>query len=257
MSLIRRLFAFLLLLVASASVGLAQSPSQPPLVLAAASLQESLGAAADAWAARGHARPVISFAASSALARQVEAGAPADLFISADEEWMDYLAKRGLIVPASRASFLTNRLVLITPRDRPVAVRVARGFALSRALGDGRLAMADPDAVPAGRYGKAALTSLGVWAAVEGKVARAENVRAALALVERGEAPLGIVYATDARASAKVRIVGLFPATSHPPITYPVALLNTARSADAEPFRRFLLSPAGRAIFARYGFGTR
>lgn len=231
--------------------------AKPPVVLAAASLQESLTAAADAWVGRGHERPVISFAASSALARQVEAGAPADLFISADEEWMDFLSKRGLVHQSTRVSLLTNRLVLIVPGDSKLRLAIAPGFALARALGNGRLAMADPDAVPAGRYGKAALTSLGVWSAIAPKVAPAENVRAALALVEQGEAPAGIVYATDAAASRKVRVIGVFPGNGHPPISYPIALLRSATSADAEPFRLFLLSRAATAIFTRYGFGTR
>lgn len=228
--------------------------SQPPLVLAAASLQESLNAAADAWAARRHPRPVLSFAASSALARQIESGAPADLFISADESWMDALVAKRLIRPGTRVSFIANRLVLITPANRPLRLSIGEGFPLARALGNRRLAMADPDAVPAGRYGRAALVRLGVWNAVAPKVAQAENVRAALALVQRTEAAAGIVYATDARATKGVSVVGVFPSSTHPPITYPVAVLQTATSADAEPFRRFLISREGKAIFARYGF---
>nr|WP_156681668.1 molybdate ABC transporter substrate-binding protein [Sphingomonas profundi] len=246
-----RWMAALALLVAATA-----SPAQPagPLVLAAASLQESLTAAADAWSARGHPKPRLSFAGSSALARQIASGAPADLFISADEEWMDDVARKGLIVPATRADFLANRLVLIAPKASTVRLAIRPAFPIAAALGGGRLAMADPDAVPAGLYGKAALTKLGVWSAVAPRVARAENVRAALLLVERGETPLGIVYATDARASAAVRIVGTFPAASHPPITYPIARLTAATSGDAEPFRRFLVSKAGKAIFARFGF---
>jgi molybdate transport system substrate-binding protein len=234
----------------------AQSP-RAPLVLAAASLQESLTEAANAWTARRHAKPVLSFAATSALARQVEAGAQADLFISADEEWMNTLASKSLIVPASRVPFLGNRLVLIAPVASRGSIAIRPGFPLARALGDNRLAIADPDAVPAGKYAKASLTKLGVWTQLEPKLARAENVRAALALVERGEAPYGIVYLTDARASKKVRVVGTFAANTHPAITYPVALLKSATSSDAEPFRRFLISPAGKAIFRRYGFSTR
>lgn len=255
MKLYRAIFAILALMLVGVMPTAAQA--RAPLVLAAASLQESLTAAADAWAAQGHSRPTISFAASSALARQIEAGAPADLFISADEEWMDYVALKALLRPATRVSFLTNQLILIAPRDSRIALRLAPGVPLARALGDRRLAIADPAAVPAGRYAKAALTSLGAWPSVEPKLARTENVRAALALVERGEAPLGIVYATDARASTKVRVVGQFSAASHPPISYPVALLATAASPDAEPFRRFLISSPGRAIFRRFGFGTR
>lgn len=253
-----RILAHLIALLAAFSLT-AAAAAQPraPLVLAAASLQEALTEAADSWARAGNARPVISFAASSALARQITAGAPADLFLSADKPWMDAVEKQGLIRRGTRVSFLANRLVLVAPvaQARPLPIR--RGFALTRALRNGRLAMADPDAVPAGKYGKAALQRLGVWPQVAGRVARAENVRAALALVERGQAPLGIVYATDARASTRVRVVATFPAASHPPITYPLALLTTSRSAQAEPFRRFLLSARGKAIFRRHGFVAR
>lgn len=237
--------------------GTAQAESRGPLVLAAASLQESMTDAANAWAARGHPRPVISFAGTSALARQIEAGAPADLFVSADEVWMDYVSSKGLIRNETRRSFLSNRLVLIAPTDSNLRLSIRRGFPIARALGDGRLSMANPDAVPAGKYGKAALTSLGVWSDVQGQVASAENVRAALALVERGAAPLGIVYATDARASSRVRIVATFPASSHPAITYPVASLRSSTHRDAEAFRKFLTSRDGLAIFARRGFSTR
>lgn len=228
-----------------------------PLVLAAASLQEALAEAGQAWAVRRHAAPVLSFAGSSALARQIEAGAPADLFISADAEWMDHVAAAGLIRANTRVSFLSNRLVLISPMVSRTRLNIARGFPLDRALGRGRLAMADPDSVPAGKYAKAALTSLAVWTSVSGRIARTANVRAALALVERGEAPLGIVYATDARASAAVRVVGTFPAASHPAIIYPVAVLRRSRHPEAEAFRRFLLSQQGKAIFARHGFIAR
>jgi len=243
-------FAFLALFAAPAS-----AQPRAPLVLAAASLQESMNAAADAWAKRGHPRPVIAFAASSVLARQVEAGAPADLFVSADEAWMDDLAAKRLIVPASRTRFLGNRLVLVAARPVRVALRPAA--ALARTLAAGPLAMADPASVPAGRYGQAALTRLGVWPAVAPRVVRAENVRAALALVERGAAPFGIVYATDARASTRVRVAAVFPAGSHPPITYPIARLAGSTNAEGEGFRRFLLSPTGRAVFVRYGFAAR
>ena len=231
--------------------------AKPPLVFAAASLPGSMSAAADAWAAKGHEKPVISFAGSSTLARQIAAGAPADIFVSAYEEWMDDVAKKGLIRPATRSSFLTNRLVLIAPAGLKQALRIGRNFPLVRALGNGKLAMADTEAVPAGKYGKAALTALGVWAGVAPHVARADNVRAALLLVDRGAAPFGIVYATDAKAAPGVRVVDVFPAATHPPITYPIALVAASQNPDAEGFRRFLLSHAGRAIFTRYGFGTR
>ena len=232
----------------------AQAQQPGPLILAAASLQEALTDASNRWAAHGHAKPVLSFAASSALARQVAAGAPADLFISADEPWMDDLARKGLIRPETRMSFLANRLVLIAPAASRTRLAIGPRFPLARALGTGRLAMADPDAVPAGRYAKAALTRLGIWPDVADRLARAENVRAALLLVERGAAPFGIVYATDARASTGDRVMGVFPANSHDPITYPLARLKTSTHADAEPFRRFLLSRPGKAIFARHGF---
>lgn len=251
---IRRLFLLLAGLLLAEPV---TAQSRPPVVLAAASLQESMNAAADAWAKRGHVRPTLSFAASSALARQIVAGAPADLFVSADVEWMDDLDKRGLLAKGSRVNLLGNRLVLVAPADSRVRVTLRPGVDLRPALNGGRLAMADPDAVPAGRYGKAALTRLRGWDAVAPSVVRAENVRAALALVERGAAPLGIVYATDAKASARVRIVGVFPAASHPPITYPIARIKASRSVEGERFRRFLISPAGRKIFITYGFSPR
>lgn len=231
-------------------------PASGPIVLAASSVQEAMEEAADAWAAKGHARPVLSFAATSALARQVEAGAAADLFVSADIEWMDTLDKAGLLRAGSRTDFLSNTLVLVAAKDNAAALAVQPGFDLAGALGTGRLALADPDSVPAGKYAKAALTRLGAWDAVKGRIAAGENVRAALALVERGQAPLGVVYATDARASGKVRVVATFPADSHPPITYPLAILTRSASPDAAGFREFLLSVEGKAIFARRGFGT-
>lgn len=249
---LRRL-ALLLLALIAARPALAAAPGAP-LVLAAASLQEALGDAAEAWARHGHPRPVLAFAASSALARQIEAGAPADLFISADREWMDLLAAHGQLRPGTRADLAGNQLVLIAPSGSRLALRPAPGFPLAMALGGGRLALADPDAVPAGIYARQALTSLGVWPQVAGRLARAENVRAALALVARGAAPLGVVYATDARAEPRVRVLGTFPATSHPPITYPLAVLARATSPDAEPFRRFLLSAEGRGLLVRRGF---
>jgi len=255
MRLLNRLFLLALLLFAGLPPASAQQ--RPPLVLAAASLQESLTAAADAWTRAGHRRPVLSFAASSALARQIDAGAAADIFISADEPWMDHVAQQRLIRPGTRVTLLANRLVLVAPANSLVRLDIRRGFPIARALGRGWLAMADPDAVPAGKYGKAALANLGVWPEIAGRVARAENVRAALALVERGEAPLGIVYETDARATKRVRVVGYFPEGSHPPITYPMAILARSTSPDAAGFHAFLRSRGGRAIFARYGFRGR
>jgi molybdate transport system substrate-binding protein len=245
---------FLLLLVALVA---APALAAPPLVLAAASLQESLNAAADAWAAKHHERPTLSFASSSVLAKQIDAGAPADIFISADEPWMDEVAKHNLMKADTRVSFLANTLVLVAPVASAKPVAIKPGFPLGRLLGDGKLAMGEVNSVPAGKYGKEALTKLGVWDAVASHVAGADNVRSALALVERGEAPYGIVYATDAYASKGVKIVGVFPETSHTPITYPIALLTASTSADAEGFRRFLISGAGKAIFKRYGFQPR
>ncbi|MEG3165585.1 molybdate ABC transporter substrate-binding protein [Sphingomonas sp. PB2P19] len=240
----------------SLSLPTAATAQQAPLVLAAASLQESMTAAADVWAKKGHPKPVISFAASSALARQVEAGAPADLFVSADEDWMNALAKKTLIVASTRVTFIGNRLVVAAPAGSTVRIPVRPPAALAKVLTAGPLAMADTP-VPAGQYGEQALERLGVWAQVKPKVVRAENVRATLALVERGAAPLGIVYATDAKASAKVRIAGVFPASSHPPITYPIARLKTSINPQGEAFRRFLVSREGKAIFVRYGFSAR
>ena len=239
---------FLLIL----SLFAARLEAQPrgPVVLAASSLQEAMTEAADRWARAGHPRPVLVFAASSALARQVQAGAPADLFVSADEQWMDVLARAGLLAVGSRADLVGNRLVVVAPRAW--RGRLTRAT-LAWALAAGPVAMGDPAAVPAGRYGQAALERLGAWGAVAPHVVRAENVRAALLLVERGAAPFGIVYATDARASSKVRVAGLFPADLHPPIRYPLARLKGG-SASAEGFRRWLLSAPGRAVFMRYGF---
>ena len=234
----------------------AAAQTRAPLVLAAASLQESLTAAAEAWAKTGHPRPVISFAASSVLARQVEAGGGADLFVSADQEWMDALAAKRLIVANTRVTFLGNRLVVVAAKGNPVRIPVRPPAALARVLAAGPLAMADAP-VPAGRYAEAALRSLGVWTAVAPKVVRGDSVRAALVLVERGAAPLGIVYATDARASRTVRVAGVFPASSHPAITYPIARIAGSRNPEGEAFRRFLVSAKGKAIFVRYGFTAR
>lgn len=247
----RRLVVAALALSAIATPAFAQ---RGPLVLAAASMQEALEEAAGAYSRGGRPRPVLSFAASSALARQIAAGAPADLFVSADEPWMDDLQGRGLLAKGTRANLAGNRLVLVAPASSRARAVLRPGVDLSRLLGGGRLAMADPDAVPAGRYGKAALIRLGAWRGVEQRVARAENVRAALALVERGAVPLGIVYATDASASRGVRVVGVFPAASHPPIRYPIARLARSRNVDGERFRRFLLGRSGRAILTKYGF---
>lgn len=249
-------FLALFALVCLAACSQPPDKAQPLVVLAAASLQEALDAEADAWAAQGHPRPTLSFAGSSALARQIESGAPADLFLSADEAWMDAVEKAGALRQGTRRDLLTNGIVLIAPRASAAAVDLADPASLVAALADGKLAMADPDAVPAGKYGKAALQRLTLWRDVAGSIAAAENVRAALKLVESGEAPLGVVYATDAAASPKVRVVAAFPEDSHPPIRYPVAVLAASKNGQAEAFERFLASPEGQAIFRRHGFGT-
>lgn len=226
----------------------------PPMVLAAASLQGALDDALDAWTAQGHPAPVVSYAGSSSLARQIEAGAPADLFISADEAWMDTLQGQGLVRADSRARLAGNRLVLVAPATSDATLDLTPDTNLAAALKGGRLAMADPEAVPAGRYGKTALTALGLWPSVADRLAPAENVRAALALVERGAAPLGVVYATDARASTRVRVVAVFPEASHPPIVYSIAVIKASRHSEAEALRRFLLSSTAQAALARHGF---
>ncbi len=247
--------ALLAMLAALALAACSPAPSANcPVVLAASSMQEALEAAADAWVEQGHARPVLSFAATSALARQVEAGAPGDLLVSADEEWMDRIDAAGLIAPRSRHDLAGNRLVLIAPAGAPLTVDLVPGVELAPLLATGRLAIAETETVPAGRYGKAALTALGAWPQVADRLAIGENVRAALALVSRGEASLGVVYATDALAEPGVQVLGTFPPGSHPPIVYPLARLNASSHPDAAGFAAFLLSPQGQAILRRFGF---
>lgn len=223
------------------------------LVFAAASLGDVLEEVDAAFTAKTGVPVKASYAASPVLARQVEAGAHADVFISADRDWMDYLEQRRLIEPGTRRELLGNTLVLIAPADSPVRLTIARDFGLASALGRGRLAIADPGSVPAGRYAQAALTWCGVWDSVEARLAPAENVRAALAFVARGETPLGIVYGTDARAEPRVRVVDTFPADSHLPIAYPVALVVNA-APEARRYEAFLGGEAARAIFVRRGF---
>jgi len=225
-------------------------------VFAAASLKEALDEAAKRFDADTGHRTAVSYAASSALARQIEHGAPADLFLSADMEWMDYLAARKLLDAKSRVELLSNRLVLISPAGSDIKVTIAPGFPLGELLGTSRLAMADPDHVPAGKYARAALENLGAWAGVSGRIARTENVRAALALVARRETPLGIVYRTDALAERKVRIVAEFPGSSHIRIAYPAALTASSRSRAAPQFLEFLRSLIARAIWERHGFAV-
>lgn len=223
-------------------------------VFAAASLKNALDEASAACTAASGQATTNTYAASSALAKQIEQGAPADLFISADLDWMSYLADRHLIVPGSAVKLLGNRLVLIAPAASPAQVSIVPGFGLAALLGGGRLAMADVRSVPAGRYGKAALERLGVWASVENSIAQAENVRAALKLVSTGEAPVGIVYATDAQEDVSVRVLGVFPAASHPPIIYPAAVTAASTNAAAADVLSFLRSAAAQAIFRAHGF---
>jgi molybdate transport system substrate-binding protein len=224
------------------------------VIFAAASLKEALDEANAAYMRQSGDSVKISFGASSALARQIEAGAPADIFISADLDWMDYLEKRDLIKTATRKNLLGNRLVIAAPADSDIKLDIKPGFDLAGALKGGHLAMADPSAVPAGKYGKAALEKLGVWASVENSVARSENVRAALLLAARHEVPLGIVYATDAAAEPGVKVVGVFPPDTHPPIVYPIAVTAQSREPAANRLLDFLASPAAKPIFEKHGF---
>jgi molybdate transport system substrate-binding protein len=223
-------------------------------VFAAASMKNALDDVHAAFTKATGVRVVASYAASSALMKQIEQGAPADVFVSADLDWMDYGARKNLVQDDTRMNLLGNRLVLIAPKNSSLdRVTIAPGFDLAALAGDGRIVTGDVRAVPVGIYAKAALEKLGVWSAVERKVAMSENVRAALALVARGEAPLGIVYATDAKVEPNVKVVGTFPDASHPPIVYPAALTRTARP-EAGAYLSFLRSPAAKAVFEQYGF---
>ncbi|HEY6981864.1 molybdate ABC transporter substrate-binding protein [Reyranella sp.] len=256
MDLLRRR-TWLGLVLASAAVPLSAARAQGAdlVIFAAASLKNALDEIATEWAkATGKPTPRISYAASSALAKQMEQGAPADLFISADLDWMDYVEKKGLIRPETRVNLLGNKIVLIAPRDSTTTIDVRPGFDLAKVLGDGKLAMANVDAVPAGKYGKAALQKLGAWDSVKDRIAQADNVRAALVLVARGEAPFGIVYSTDAAVEPTVKIVGTFPEDSHKPIIYPAALTKDAKSADAAPFLARLKGPQAGSAFEKQGF---
>lgn len=234
----------------------ADAPDQELLVFAAASLTNVLDEIGTAYTQQTQQRVKFSYAASSALARQLEAGSRADVFFSADLEWMDYLQARNLIDRSTRRNVLGNRLVLVAPADSKIELKIAPGFALGAALGaNGRLATGDPESVPVGKYARSALTSLGVWNDVADRLVRADNVRSALAFIARGETPLGIVYETDARVEKRVRIVDFFPADSHPPIVYPVAVTAHARPA-ARQFVEFLQSAPAQEAFKKFGFQT-
>jgi molybdate transport system substrate-binding protein len=258
---VTRRAAFAWLAGAAALLAVSLAPAAAPraetkelTVFAAASLTNAMQDIGKAYEARTGVAVKFSFASSSAIAKQIESGAPADLFISADTEWMDYLQQRGLIDVSTRKDILSNRLVLIAPADSTLQLKIAPGFALAAALGkDGRLSTGDPDFVPVGRYARSALTNLGVWNDVADCLLRAENVRAALAFVSRGEAPLGIVYLSDVGVDRKVRIVDTFPANSHLPIVYPAAVVKGAKAGAAD-FYAFMLTPESRAIFEKYGF---
>jgi molybdate transport system substrate-binding protein len=223
-------------------------------VFAAASLKEAMDEQAKAFETSTGNRVRVSYGASSALAKQIEAGAPADVFVSADVDWMDYLERRRLIAAGTRVDLLGNTLVLIAPAASTTKLAIVPGFGLASALRNERLAIANPDSVPAGKYARRALEKLGVWSSVDKQLASTENVRAALALVSRGEAPLGIVYRTDALADKGVRIVDTFPPDSHPPIVYPAAVVGDSRSASARAFLDHLRSARARAVWERRGF---
>lgn len=242
-----------LVCVLKAPVHAADAPSQDILVFAAASLTNVLDEIGAAYTQQTRQTVKFSYAASSALARQLEAGARADVFFSADLEWMDYVQARGLIDRTTRRNVLGNRLALVAPADSKIELKIAPGFALAAALGNGRLATGDPESVPVGKYARSALTSLGVWNDVADRLVRADNVRSALAFIARGETPLGIVYETDAKVERRVRVVDFFPADSHSPIVYPVAVTASARPA-ARQFIDFLQSAPAQEAFKKYGF---
>src|SRR6516162_5353581 len=249
------LLAFVLLVLSSTLCSVpASAQAEKLIVFAAASLKDALDEVNATYQREKGQETAASYAASSTLAKQIEAAAPADVFISADLDWMDYLAKRNLIRPETRANLLGNCLVLIAPVNSPLNLAIGPNFSLAQALGNGRLAIADPNGVPAGRYGKAALQSLGVWSTIADRLAPAENVRAALALVARGETPLGIVYQTDAASDKDVKIVGIFPQDTHPPIIYPIAVVVSSTNPAALGYLAYLKSRAARPTFEKHGF---
>jgi molybdate transport system substrate-binding protein len=257
----RRLFAKTTFAAAVLSILIGLSPrahaADNTLVLAAASMKDSLEEVAKLYEQNTGRKVALSFAASSALAKQIEQQAPADIFISADLDWMDYLAKRDLIKPDTRSNLLGNKLVLVAPKAIASPITIEKGnFPVVQRLGNSRLATGEPNSVPVGKYAKAALTHLGVWDEVEPKLVRAESVRSALTFVSRGEALLGIVYETDAKVDKGVEIIGTFPADSHPAIIYPIARTATSKAADAQAFLDFVKSPAAFEVFRKYGFSA-
>jgi molybdate transport system substrate-binding protein len=234
--------------------GAAAAWAADPIVFAAASTKDAITDIANDFAAAGKGKVVTSFGSSGDLAKQIENGAPASIFISADTKWADYLDKKSLLVAGSRSDLLGNHLVLIAPADSTMTIDLKPGAPLAAALGDGKLAVCDPESVPAGRYAKASLTKLGIWNEVEPKVVGAKDVRAALALVELGEAPAGVVYSTDAALSKKMKVVAVFPDDSHPKIVYPVALVAGHDTPEAKAFFDYLKGPEAAAVFKKYGF---
>jgi molybdate transport system substrate-binding protein len=243
---------FLLLCGSTWSPALA--PDKSLTVFAAASMKNALDDVDAAYTAKTGVKITASYAASSTLAKQIEQGAPADIFVSADTDWMDYATNKKTINEPTRVNLLGNSIVLIAPKDSKIGqVAIGKGFDLAKLAGDGKIATGDVKAVPVGKYAKAALEKLGAWQAAEPKFAMAESVRAALALVARGEAVLGIVYSTDAKVEPGVKIVGIFPADSHPPIIYPAAATATAKP-DAGGYLAFLRTSAAKTIFEKYGF---
>jgi molybdate transport system substrate-binding protein len=250
-----RLFAFFGLICALAGAPQPLIAQEQITVFAAASLKNALDDTNAAFTRVTGIKVVTSYEASSALARQIEQGAPADVFISADLRWMDYVTERKLINPDSRINLLGNKLVLIAPADSKLDhVTIGQGFDITKLAGDGRIAVANVKAVPAGLYAKAALEKLGAWAAAEPKLAQAENVRATLAFVARGETPIGIVYETDAKIEPRVKTIGAFPDNSYPSVTYPAATTADTKNTGVEKYFSFLRAPAAKAIFERYGF---
>jgi len=238
--------------------GMVHAGSDTLTVFAAASTTNAVTEIGDTFANRLRLKFLPSFASSSTLAKQIENGAPADIFLSANMAWMSYLEKEGLIEKETRVDLLSNRIVLIAPSDNPVEkIDIIPGFNLLNLIGNGHLSMGDPDHVPAGIYGQKALESLGIWNSIQNHVARSKDVRAALTLVEQGEAPIGLVYATDAAMTEKVKIIGTIPQSSHPPIIYPVAVIAGKRSPATDRFMALLRTPEARAVFEKFGFSIR
>jgi molybdate transport system substrate-binding protein len=251
-----KIVAIIMLLMGISGTVLAASETLT--VFAAASTTNAVTEIGGIFSQRNHISFRPSFASSSTLAKQIENGAPTDIYLSANVKWMNYLEEKQMIETGTRIDLLSNRIVLIVPVDSSVnRIQIAPGFDLLKIIGDSRLSMGDPDHVPAGIYGKQALESLGAWTPIENHVARSKDVRAALVLVERGETPIGLVYATDAAITEKVKIVGTFPQTSHPPIIYPAAVVAGRRSPATDRFMALLRSPEARAVFEKYGFSVR